>query len=741
MRPIRSGRVFLFLVLLGLFCLLSVSLGEETTSTITRTTTRALEDATSGEGGGGEAEATANPTGGEVGADDSETETTGEENENDENENDDGAFDVKDLLPGLDDTDSDSFVKNYILGQPEYYTEVYNAPHMVPQFNSIPRFGHSKDFSLLVGDNPDDYFLGLLFIGTFICSFFVFWGIVIAILKCIGPKHVGFLAGFPFREEGRKSVAGRVTLSVSAWMMMIATIVLITKGLTELQALSDTVGMTNFDIQLIERDVQQIVTTLQVVSAKTLPIRDELVDFLKRDICPLEPGSDTEDNIRSVGEDTYDAMVDLDDFIEGYLNDVESGVNQTNKFTNRVKGMVDQAQFVNNPKVTAVVFPYFIVPSFILVAVCMGWFDVFSESFYTFITWVILPLLILLTAIAVVASGWLMIAAQANSDLCMPKPENTIINILDQLDLEADSSGSESKDENGPSDNFFYDIIVFYTNQCTKPNPWEFLEGHYADLARGRNILGEFLRSIEDTTLEQLSQECGHEYGPIVELLLQLQDLITILARSSIRALNLMSCRNIVPLYTTSVYEATCTMSPVGTTWVFSCTVVIAFFGMLSIMFRGAYYPIDYYYYDEKDLYPTDEESGIQEPLADSVCNEYIAREQEDQCLGVLKLMEDEKHFVVYNDNEEKVHEEEDEEDDSNISENDGATAVGTENSFTVGGDVYSIGTFEVSGGQGTFEISNNHVYESSFQQQQQQQQANTIGGEEKSHLTGSLAN
>ena len=75
-------------------------------------------------------------------------------------------------------------------------------------------------------------------------------------------------------------------------------------------------------------------------------------------------------------------------------------------------------------------------------------------------------------------------------------------------------------------------------------------------------------------------------------------------------------------------------MSPVGTTWVFSCTVVIAFFGMLSIMFRGAYYPIDYYYYDEKDIYPTEDESGddeLAEPLADSECNDRVLKLQQKQ--------------------------------------------------------------------------------------------------------------
>ena len=569
--------------------------------------------------------------------------------------------------------------------------------------------------SKLLGDKPDDYFLGLLFIGAFICSVFIFWGIWIFLFKCMGPTYVGVLAGFPFQREGKKSLMGRMTLSVSAWMMIVATIVLITKGLTEIQALSDTVGMVNYDMQIIEREVQQIVTTLQVVAAKTTPIRDELVDFLKRDICPLEPGSDTEDMVRSVGEDTYDAMNELDDFISGFLDNVESGINQTSEFTGRIENIVDHAQFTNNWKVTAAVFPFFIVPAFILVAVCMGWFDVFSEGFYTFITWIIMPLLVILTIIAIAVAAWIVIFLQANTDLCMPKPEDTILRILDTVEIEPDS-GSDSQDLNGPTDSFFYDMMVFYTHQCETPNPWKFLEGHYADLSRGRNILGEFIQSIQDTTLAQLSQECGQEYGPIVELLIQLQDLIDVLAQTSIRALNLISCRNIVPLYTRAVYDATCTMAPKGQTWVFACSVVIAFCGMMTIMLRGAYYPIDYYYYDEKDLYPTEDESNceMESHLVDSDCNDLILRVQEDQCDQSLEVIRTEsKHFDVYYDNNKKIDDDDDEDDitygDGRYSDllayettsSLGDSTSGRRTIIHVGGESYSIGTYEIDGDHG----------------------------------------
>merc|ERR1711907_736155 len=116
---------------------------------------------------------------------------------------------------------------------------------------------------------------------------------------------------------------------------------------------------------------------------------------------------------------------------------------------------------------------------------------------------------------------------------------------------------------------FFYNVILFYTNQCdlTKfdVNPWAFLENHYADLAYGKNVLDQFISTMDDdTTLQQLTQECGLQYAPVVELLKQLKGHINILADTSVRALNLMKCQNIVPFTRIS-----CTRRPVSTrSWV-----------------------------------------------------------------------------------------------------------------------------------------------------------------------------
>merc|ERR1712238_593423 len=146
---------------------------------------------------------------------------------------------------------------------------------------------------------------------------------------------------------------------------------------------------------------------------------------------------------------------------------------------------------------------------------------------------------------------------------------------------------------------------------------------------------------------------CGQEFAPLVELLKQLQTHITALSKASVRALNVMSCPNIVPLYTNAIYDATCHYSVIGATWVFSCTVLIAFFGLLCIMFRGAYYPLGYYYYDagdgEKSIYGTSEDKSAIEALASLSMMDTIDGDVYDECTDNDNVETDINEYTIEN--------------------------------------------------------------------------------------------
>jgi hypothetical protein len=138
----------------------------------------------------------------------------------------------------------------------------------------------------------------------------------------------------------------------------------------------------------------------------------------------------------------------------------------------------------------------------------------------------------------------------------------------------------------------------------------------FAQIA-AEETLNVFTTTVLQTSPEQLSQECGVDYSSTLVLLKQLQTYTMILLDSAQRSMELMSCRNIVPLYTSTIYDATCDYSITAATWIFASSFIISFFGMLMLMFRGAYYPI--YYFEGKELeYGTsDDEAGLEEETSD----------------------------------------------------------------------------------------------------------------------------
>lgn len=76
------------------------------------------------------------------------------------------------------------------------------------------------------------------------------------------------------------------------------------------------------------------------------------------------------------------------------------------------------------------------------------------------------------------------------------------------------------------------------------------------------------------------------------------------LSDNIVDTLGLLSCERIVPIYVNSVYGATCTYSVNGVTWTWAGFFVVAFMGMIMIMFRSAYLPNDTS--EDRDIYDMD---------------------------------------------------------------------------------------------------------------------------------------
>lgn len=95
--------------------------------------------------------------------------------------------------------------------------------------------------------------------------------------------------------------------------------------------------------------------------------------------------------------------------------------------------------------------------------------------------------------------------------------------------------------------------------------------------------------SISGLNVEDLSFQCGRDFGPLRSSLDTMLHILTSLQQSAQQGLGILSCERIVPIYTDVVYEGTCDTSVTGLAWIFSSLLIIATTGMIMITLRASY--------------------------------------------------------------------------------------------------------------------------------------------------------
>jgi hypothetical protein len=423
-------------------------------------------------------------------------------------------------------------------------------------------------------------------------SFFTVWGLILMLLKCLGPFYVGVFSGYPYQYEGCASRTGRGLFLFSSMMVMLFSILAISQGLTGLHDTTDTIDAANQDVVKIQTEFQELVSVLDSKARSALPIRDQLVSLLKDDICPLLPDGNMV--LRQAGNQTFSSLTELENFLADDLKKFEKVMRQVAHATKEIDTAVQNLEFTTGAAV-GIMIPFFIIPSLLAVALLMGWTETYYDAFFTFTEWFTMPVFIVMIIFAYVACGFVVMATEGNADFCVSgstsTPQSAILNILERYNL--------------MEGELYYDAVKFYSHQCLVDNPFAFLEIYYDNLVAVEASLAVLEATISGASPINLSQQCGIDYSATLELVWQLQAHIEILGDATKRSLQLLQCSSVVPLYTNSVYKATCDNNVTAALWLFSCSFIICIFGMLMITLRGACYPL-LPWDDEKDLYSTE---------------------------------------------------------------------------------------------------------------------------------------
>mmetsp|Transcript_32560 Transcript_32560/g.60154 ORF Transcript_32560/g.60154 Transcript_32560/m.60154 type:complete len:363 (+) Transcript_32560:105-1193(+) len=85
-----------------------------------------------------------------------------------------------------------------------YVPKPYTVPSAISQTHNQPRYGFTNNFKALISGNNDeatDYVLGIIIGAMIILGVAILWFLAIVVLKILGQKKVGFLAGLFVRPS------------------------------------------------------------------------------------------------------------------------------------------------------------------------------------------------------------------------------------------------------------------------------------------------------------------------------------------------------------------------------------------------------------------------------------------------------------------------------------------------------------------------------------------------------------
>lgn len=117
-----------------------------------------------------------------------------------------------------------------------------------------------------------------------------------------------------------------------------------------------------------------------------------------------------------------------------------------------------------------------------------------------------------------------------------------------------------------------YQALNFYSNQCQIPtdNPLSFLELYQGEIQNANVHLSNLIKSLQLAGLTRLSLTCVQDFQEMARLVGQMAGNLSLLKQNALDTLELLRCDNIVPLYTSTFFDAICTSSIQGATWAYS---------------------------------------------------------------------------------------------------------------------------------------------------------------------------
>ncbi|KAL7538440.1 hypothetical protein ACHAWF_006094 [Thalassiosira exigua] len=227
----------------------------------------------------------------------------------------------------------------------------------------------------------------------------------------------------------------------------------------------------------------------------------------------------------------------------------------------------------------------FVLPSFLATGVGLVMLDVDVKPYQKSLTYFFMPLFtVTIIACYIVCCAILPLSASA-ADACSGGgdvrggPDDTALTVYRNL--------------RGNDTGLIFELFGFYTQQCNPEYyPFGFLGTYLNDLDTALGSTNDAVSAMKDNQA-LLELRCGRKFDGILEIVNDMNVNLKLLRRQADVSLDLVKCENINQLYVNTVHEAGCTYSVDALAWIFASSLVISVCGLIMIMLRSAYYPVE----------------------------------------------------------------------------------------------------------------------------------------------------
>jgi len=504
----------------------------------------------------------------------------------------------------------------------ELVVSAYIAPPPIKAFNSVPRFGHSSDISIVFDENglnvlgAQDYARGTLFVAGFCLAAFICWILALLVLKCMG-RRAGIAAGHPFVENvemgitPRKHTRFRILMLLSTITISISGVIFLVRGARSVGNTFDDVRDGALGLSNIADSIVNATDKVILFGENTEALRDTIIEELEDPICEPDGSGGPADQFDSAANQVVNVLGDLQNFAKSDLTQIRDTFSM--EFTTVNSGIYDNAEKGEQYAEPMWVATPVIVFGLILCAgAYLAWKGPYIKSYFAVQTWLILPLFFVVVVIMAIVLSLLGTVLVANSDVCLggesKTPEGFVEIVLQKAGLDGDALEATN---------------YYIVDSCT---------GEYSRKIEVDNLLiqlGEAVAAILslkimlDTEPETFIDACDNANSTrIAELSVVIDqsfEAFTEFVAITYEAADVLECPRINNVFVDFYHDALCTSGPYSLMWMFATMMAVYVLGMFIVLSRGALLPSEKIYdgtasdYERDDNYYNEKNDASQD--------------------------------------------------------------------------------------------------------------------------------